>query len=1088
MIYSCCDDNRRAAVLNNPNLNAIDYLELLDDPNLLGTPAQQTLLLTCLKPVLIQLAPDNILITGGESISGITALWAGPAGPTVALQPPQINAESPQLASYLASLPSSANTIVIRVNAMGDFSPYTLRLVNSLAGATTDSFAVTEVLDGFDPQLAQITFSFKIDCPPYFDCAPPAPDCQPALPTPPPINYLAKDYGSFRTILLDRMNQLLPSWGATSEADLGVALAELVAYAGDQLSYQQDAVATEAYLSTARSRISLRRHAMLVDYRVHDGSNARAWVCLTVSVPVFLDHTQTLFYTFAPGMPTLLRGNEQAALDAGVVVFEPMQDANLFPEHNTMSFYTWGNMNCCLPQGATEATLRGSFPNLQAGDVLIFKEVLGPQTGIPTDADIRHRYAVRLTSVATLNGQGQPLVDPLFEQGTGAPILNSSQLPQSVTGIRWSADDALPAPLCLSSTFLNDAGATETITNVSIVLGNVVLADQGLSMPPVSLPTVPAPEMFVPSSLAANRCAPPAPPTPLPARYRPQLPSSPITQAVPLPLAGSPVTTAPVPLVANSFVSLLDSNGYTSLMVGANNAAEWPQYFGVYAKQTSPGVLTLSTVYNPPGITAPVFLETFSGLTSPADAATQINKLSKLIVARAPAGALAPAAVYDSPKMLSITGTVPLVDKDNGNTYLYVQPTPSNTWPALFAVLAQGNLETPTDFNLLFLYNSPFGSVGGVPLPAIVEQFDNVSLASVESAFTAGSSLLSVLTFEQQPNPSLSAWDLMKVDPSTAVPSITLTGVFDGNSTKWTAAPDLLAAGATETEFVVEVESNGNAILRFGDNTNGSMPVSNTAFTAAFRIGNGTAGNVGAESLTYLVADPRILSCTNPLPAAGGVDPETNAQIQRRAPQAFLTQERAVTMGDYATVTEANALVSSAAATLRWTGSWYTVFIAAEPSSGGQLGGSLTKSLMRYVNAYRLAGQDLKLEGPDYVSLLIALTICVDPAYFQADVQQALMQVLGSATQPNGLPGYFAPDLFQLGQNVYLSPILAAARTVAGVQSVVATTFQPQSLPATNVFIQSGEIPIGPFQVARLANDRSLPANGQLTLYMQGGK
>jgi hypothetical protein len=1087
MIYSCCDDNRRAAVLNNPVLNAIDYLELLDDPNLFGTPAQQTLLLTCLKPVLIQLTPLNILINGGESITGITALWVGPAGPTIAQQPPQINAESPQLAAYLAGLPSSANIVVIRVSAMGDFSPYSLSLVNSIAGATSDSFAVTEVLDGFDPQLAQITFSFKIDCPPYFDCAPPATDCNPAPPTPPPINYLAKDYGSFRSILLDRMNQLLPSWGATSEADLGVALAELVAYAGDQLSYQQDAVATEAYLSTARSRISLRRHALLVDYRVHDGCNARAWICLAVSVPVFLDQSQTLFYTFAPAMPTSLLGNEQAALDAGVVVFEPMQDANLFPEHNAMNFYTWGDTDCCLPQGAIEATLSGYFPNLQAGDVLIFKEVLGPQTGIPTDADIRHRYAVRLTSVATLNGQGQPLLDPLFEAETGAPIIASSQVPQPVTQIRWSADDALPAPLCLSSTFLNSSGATETITNVSIVLGNGILADQGLSMPSVSLPTVPEPSLFVPPS-SANRCAPPALPAPLPVRYRPQLPNSPITQAVPLPLAGTPVTSAPVSLVANSFVSLSDSNGYTSLMVGANNAAAWPQYFGVLAKETSPGVLTLSTVFNPPGIKAPIVLESFSGLTNPTQAAAQINLLSKLIAAAVPAGAVAPAAVAANPTMLSTTGVVNLIDIDNNNPYLSVQPTAPNTWPPLFAVLAQGNLETPTGFNLLLLYNSPFGAVGPVQLPVIVQQFNNVSLASVEAAFASGAALLSILTFEQQPNPSLSAYDLMNVDPSKAVPSITLTGLFDGDSAKWTAAPDLLAAGATDTEFVVEVESSGVATLRFGDNTNGLMPASNTAFTAVCRIGNGSAGNVGAESLTYLIADPRILSCTNPLPASGGVDPETNAQIKRRAPQAFLTQERAITMSDYATVAEANPLISSAAATLRWTGSWYTVFVAAEPTSGGLLGSSLRKSLTRYVNAYRLAGQDLKLEGPDYVSLQIALTICVDPAYFQADVQKSLLQVLGSGLQPNGQPGYFAPDVFQLGQNVYLSPIYAAARAVAGVQSVVATIFQPQSLPPTNLYVQSGEIPIGPFQVARLVNDRSLPANGQLTLNMQGGK
>jgi len=269
-------------------------------------------------------------------------------------------------------------------------------------------------------------------------------------------------------------------------------------------------------------------------------------------------------------------------------------------------------------------------------------------------------------------------------------------------------------------------------------------------------------------------------------------------------------------------------------------------------------------------------------------------------------------------------------------------------------------------------------------------------------------------------------------------------------------------------------------------------PAANTAFTAIYRIGNGTAGNLGTESLRYLAADPRILSCTNPLPASGGVDPETPAQIQRRAPQAFLTQERAITMADYVTVTESNPQISSAAATLRWTGSWYTVFDTAEPSSGGSLGRSLRKSLIQYVNRYRLAGQDLKLEGPNYVSLLIALTICVDPDYFQSNVQQTLLQVLGSGTQPNGQPGIFAAVNFQLGQSVYLSPIYTAVRTVAGVSSVTATIFQPQgvplSTPPTQTYIRRGEIPMGPFQVARLANDPSLPANGQLTLNMQGGK
>ena len=90
------------------------------------------------------------------------------------------------------------------------------------------------------------------------------------------------------------------------------------------------------------------------------------------------------------------------------------------------------------------------------------------------------------------------------------------------------------------------------------------------------------------------------------------------------------------------------------------------------------------------------------------------------------------------------------------------------------------------------------------------------------------------------------------------------------------------------------------------------------------------AGNIGADTLV-LCTDPRIDRCTNPLPAVGGTDPETMDQIRRRAPQAFMTQERAVTMADYERVTEMNTQVQNAVATLRWTGSWYTVFITAEP-------------------------------------------------------------------------------------------------------------------------------------------------------------
>ncbi|HEX9200075.1 MAG TPA: putative baseplate assembly protein [Acidobacteriaceae bacterium] len=1091
MIYNCCDENRRAAILHHPTLNGIDYLEVLDhDAIPLGSPRQQTLLLHCLKAVPATLTPNNVLIQGGESIT-ITALWIAPASSPL---PMATAAET----AYFNGLANAANILVVRTSVAGDFSPYTLRLVNDITEAVEDGFTVTEALAGFDPQLAEVEFSFKVECGPDFDCAPPAINCPPALPDPPPINYLAKDYGSFRSIMLDRLNQLLPSWEGSSEADMGVVLAELISYVGDQLSYQQDAIATEAYLLTARSRVSLRRHALLVDYRVHDGCNARSWIHLNVNAQVFMDRAITRFYTYAAGMPSTLAigaGNEEAALIAGVVVFEPMQDAVLYPEHNQMSFYTWGDANCCLAVGATEATIKGAYPNLQVGDVLIFKEVMGPQTGFAADADIRHRCAVRITRVTTQNGQGQPLVDPLFDS-TGAPITSGAQQPTLVTEIQWFMEDALPFPVCLSSKFLDSKGDEVMLADVSIILGNIVLADQGLSMTGVSLGTVPNPTIFRPPNPSGDRCHPTAR-VPLPMRYRPQIPDRPVTLAVPLQLAGSPVTPNAVPLVSNGDVSLNDANGLACLTVQAADPLSWPQYFGIIAQPNAidPSRFDLAIVFDPPGgpagMSGPVVLERFPSLSltiaDPNYAVTQLNSLSRFVrvpSTYAPPGT-APTAFPAAPTMLPNTGSVDLLD-NSSVAYLTVKPTNPLSWPPLFSVLAQGNLTDPSLFNLLVLYTPPSGPVG-IAVPAVVEQFIDVSLQNVATTFSSGSDLVRVRSFDEEPSPSLSAHALMNYDANQAVPAMTLKGILNGISTDWIPVSDLLADSPTDTNFVVEVESDGVARLRFGDDINGRRPPSGTSFTAFYRIGNGTAGNVGAESLIFLAADPRITACTNPLAASGGVDPETNNQIQRRAPQAFMTQERAVTMADYVTVAEKNSQVEDAAATLRWTGSWYTVFITAEPQGGGNLTPTLQKSLTCMVDRYRLAGQDIQLESPEYISLEIELTICVDPAYFASDVEKSLCQVLGRGMLANGEPALFAPQNFVLGETVYLSRIYAAARSVAGVQSVAATVFRPQGV-ATSVYLSKGEIPLGPFQVARMDNDPSLPDHGRLTLVMKGGK
>src|SRR5439155_8650077 len=180
-------------------------------------------------------------------------------------------------------------------------------------------------------------FSFKVECPNDFDCLPlrPAPAGEQS---PPGIDYLAKDYASFRRLMLDRLAFLLPEWTERNPADLGVALVEVLAYAADELSYYQDAVATEAYLGTARRRTSVRRHARLLDYVLHDGVNARAWVCIEVEEGSLADGqlpipAGSLFLTGSDGPVVLDPAEVEITVAAGAQVFETLHDFTAHAAH-----------------------------------------------------------------------------------------------------------------------------------------------------------------------------------------------------------------------------------------------------------------------------------------------------------------------------------------------------------------------------------------------------------------------------------------------------------------------------------------------------------------------------------------------------------------------------------------------------------------------------------------------------------------------------------------------------------------------------------------------------------------------------------
>ncbi len=910
-----CREETRRATVRGASLNGLDYVEVSDD--------QLTLTVYFLGKAPAAIDARNVQIRGGVRVANVRVVAVD---------------------VHRVADPDLDDSMEVTVDRLGDSSSYQLCLVRlDERGRPTD-----RPLDGFDARYACVEFSFKAGCPSDLDCGQ-QPVCPPAPYPKPEITYLAKDYASFRQLMLDRLSLIMPDWTERHVPDLGIALVEALAYVGDHLSYYQDAVAMEAYLDTARQRISVRRHARLVDYAMHEGCNARAWVRVETNTDLpALNPDQVFFVTDFVGAPrrdVAARSDDLLHAPVGAYeVFEPLplhpgQPLQVLAAHSSIPIYTWGNQQCCLARGATTATLRDEWAtdgagenrarrlHLLPGDVVIFAEVLGPTTGIPEDADPNHRHAVRLTGV-------QPGEDPL----SGIPVVE----------IAWGPEDGLPFPLCLST--IGPPPDCTPLFDVTVVWGNVILVDHGRTVvPPEDLGPVP-------TDTVPGTCEPcgDEQPASLAGPHTPRLAQTPLTFVQPLP--------GPI---------------------------ERP-------------------------------------VARPAPAAGLLSQDPRQALPRARLWSI-PTAPDEEEALF--TGS----DLEDPTALAWALVAPStDTQRALRGLLS------PATLKLLAAYD------GSGPLPAELR-----------------AALLDDLRL--------------------------LRGV-------WIPVRDLLASGPHDAHFVVEIDDDGYAHIRFGDGETGRRPLAGTRFTANYRVGNGPVGNVAAGSIVHLVIrGERIsgasLQVENPFAAAGGTAAETLADVRMVAPHAFRSdRQRAITAGDYATLAKRNAALQGAAAALEWTGSWYEALVGVDPLGSEASDEALLDTIRDDLERYRRIGHDLVVAPAEYVSLELALVVCVQPHVLRAHVKAALLDAFSNRRLADGQLGFFHPDRLTFGDGVYVSALVAAAQVVPGVQSVTVTRLARQFSGDGDAALRLGVLRLGPLEVARLDNDPSFPEHGTLKLTLSGGR
>jgi uncharacterized phage protein gp47/JayE len=425
--------DRRTRVIESTRLNGIDFVEVV-------TAAQTLLAVHFLNavPVTLDALPT---ITGGDTIQSV--------------------AVEPVMAGDW-STDGSHVTLSLHVAAPGDFSTYTLTLSSP----------------AIDPFFATAAFSFKALCPSDNDCETPAPACSQPPGNPPPIDYTAKDFLSFRQALMDFSALRYPGWQERSEADVGVMLLEAIASVADDLSYTQDRYAAEATLTTATQRRSVIRHARLVDYEPLPAVSAQT----TLQFAVATGTSKIAFGVRAvaqasDGTPIVFETGPNLAARPGSAPASPLWNPAV------IKAYWFDDSTQCLQAGATSLFVKGHGYDFQPEQLVLIETATGP-------GEAPLRQVVRLLDASS---QTQPwaseLCDAVFTTaadppGAGPPWFAcitsppSDPAPTAVTQITWGAVDALLAARDLAQT---------------TVSGNLVAATQGWSVEDEAFAIQPAP-------------------------------------------------------------------------------------------------------------------------------------------------------------------------------------------------------------------------------------------------------------------------------------------------------------------------------------------------------------------------------------------------------------------------------------------------------------------------------------------------------------------------------------------------------------------------------------------------------------------
>jgi hypothetical protein len=227
----------------------------------------------------------------------------------------------------------------------------------------------------------------------------------------------------------------------------------------------------------------------------------------------------------------------------------------------------------------------------------------------------------------------------------------------------------------------------------------------------------------------------------------------------------------------------------------------------------------------------------------------------------------------------------------------------------------------------------------------------------------------------------------------------------------------------------------------------GSTLKANSTLFVQYRIGGGTASNLGINVITqigtvsFFVNGPsdsinnsvvNSLSCTNVTAAIGGAPSPTTEEVRNLVSFNFAAQNRAVTVNDYESIirTMPSQFGAPAKVSIVEENNKIIIKMLAYDESGTLteiISNTLKNNVANYLSNYRMINDYISIQSANVIDLGINIDVVLDNSQNQGVVISQIINLISE---------YLSPENRDMGQNVYVSEIRRLVQSENGVISV----------------------------------------------------